>query len=255
MADTSTAADAITAALCHNWKEAIRVNTLILKVDTTNIAALNRLGYAYAQNNQFNLAKTTFQKVLKLDPYNQIAFKHTKKLGKGRQKLLPQANLPRVSPLMFIEEPGITKIVAGVNLAPAQTLATLSPGMEVILKSRNHCVEIRSTANTYIAALPDDIAFKLLKLIASGNRYQAIIKSVEKKSLMILLRELSRGKRFADQPSFTPVSVALSPIPHSAIDRAGDKPNVTTSGEAEDTEDQGNNNENPTNPDLLVRLE
>ena len=243
MANPATSEAAIAAALTHNWPFAIRINTLLLKEDTSNIASLNRLGYAYTQNGQRVLAKTTFEKVLKLDPYNQIALKHTKNLGSVKKKVLPpSAQGYHISPLSFLEEPGVTKIVAAVNLAPTQTLSSLTPGMEITLKPRNHCVEVRIHPNTYIGALPDDISFKLLKLIAAGNRYQAIIKGVDKKSLTLMLREVSRGKKFANQPSFTSPSLSISTASHPAVDRDSEKPITTPTGEGE--EDQ---TDNPTN--------
>ncbi|MBI4066247.1 hypothetical protein HY411_00880 [Candidatus Gottesmanbacteria bacterium] len=237
MGVTPTADDAIAAALTHDWKEAIHINTRILQGDTNNIAALNRLGYAYAQSGQMTKAKLTSQKVLRLDPYNQIAVKQSKKLASVKKKLLPRSPLARISPLSFLEEPGKTKIVSAVNLAPAQILSLLSPGDELTLKPKNHCVEVRIDVNTYVAALPDDVSFKLLKLMASGNRYQAIIKSVEKKSLILLLREIARGKRFADHPSFTPSSINVSALGHIPIDHEGGKPpNISPTGET-DTEE------------------
>lgn len=234
MSVPATAEEAIAAALSHNWKEAIRINATLLKDHDADIASLNRLGYAYTQNGQGKLAKTTFQKVLKLDPYNQIALKHTKNLGSVKKKTIPTAPNSRVSPLSFLEEPGVTKIVAAVNLAPAQTISTLTPGMELTIKARNHCVEVRLPPNTYVAALPDDLSFKLLKLIASGNRYQAIIKGVDKKSLILILREVSRGKKFADQPSFTTPSLSVLTGMHATADREGEKPNATATGDAEE---------------------
>lgn len=214
MVDSPTAEAAIAAALSHNFSLAIRINTALLKNDPSNIAALNRLGYAYAQNGQRTLAKNTLARVLTLDPYNQIALKHTKNLASVKRKGIPTAGANHISPLSFLEEPGVTKIVAAVNLAPAQTIAVLTPGMEVTLKPRNHCVEVRIPPNTYIAALPDDLSFKLLKLMASGNRYQAIIKGVDKKSLILILRETARGRKFAGQPSFTAPAISVSTISH-----------------------------------------
>lgn len=230
-----TAEEAIQAALSQDWKESIRMNLVLLKADKSDINALNRLGYAYIQTHQIKLAKAAFQKVIKLDQYNQIALKHTKKLESMKKTGIVQPNTPsspRVSPLSFLEEPGKTKIVAGVNLAPAETISALSPGMEVALKPKNHCVEVRSLEGIYIAALPDDISFKLLKLIASGYRYQTIVKSVEKKSLVMILRETSRGKRFSDQPSFSSSMVSLS----SPLHPDGDRPNVSTTGESDDAD-------------------
>lgn len=239
MGDAPTANDAIAAALTHDWKLAIHINTHILQEDAQNIAALNRLGYAYAQIGQIAKAKTATAKVLKLDPYNQIAVKFSKKLSVFKKKLPPRSPLGRISPLSFLEEPGKTKIVSAVNLAPAQIVSLLSPGDELILKPKNHCVEIRTDANAYVAALPDDVSFKLLKLIASGNTYQAIIKSVEKKSLILILREIARGKRFADHPSFSPSSVNLSALDAIPTDREGAKPpNVSPTGESDPEESE-----------------
>lgn len=228
MADAPSARDAITAALSRNWKEAIRINTRLLERESDDTASLNRLGYAYAQNGNRALAKIAFENVLKLDPYNQIALKHTKNLGSVKKKMHPATPTNHVSPLSFLEEPGKTKIVAAINLAPTQTIATLTPGMEVTLKPRKHCVEVRVPPNTYIAALPDDISFKLLKLIASGNRYEAIIKGVDKKSLILMLREIARGKKFANQPSFTSASLSVS----------SEKPNAPATGESEETDQE-----------------
>lgn len=242
MAQIPTAEAAITAALSQNWKEAIRINLLLLKEDPSNIASLNRLGYAYLQNGQINLARTAFQKVIKLDEYNQIALKHTKKLMTIKNSTTQSAAISplHVSPLAFLEEPGKTKIVAGINLAPAATISVLSPGMEVTLKPKNHCVEVRSHEGNYIAALPDDISFKLLKLIASGYSYQTIIKSVDKKSLVMILRETARGKRFANQPSFSTSMVSLSSPTHPESDHRSDKPNVSATGETEETDSEDN---------------
>lgn len=236
---TPTAETAIAAALSYNWKEAIRINTLLIKESKNDIASLNRLGYAYSQNGQKTLAKATLEKVLKLDAYNQIALKHIKNLGSIKKKATQATPvLHHVSPLSFLEEPGVTKIIACVNLAPAQTLNTLNPGMEVTLKPRNHCVEVRIAPNTYVAALPDDISFKLLRLIASGNRYQALVKGVAKKSLILIIREISRGKKFANQPSFTAPSISISSGSHSGVNRDNEKPDAIATGEGEGEEEE-----------------
>lgn len=223
MADSPTAAVAINAALTHNWKEAIRINALTLKENKNDIATLNRLGYAYAQYGKRTLAKSTFERVLALDPYNQIALKHLKNSSSVKKKTAPNGLTPHISPLSFLEEPGVTKIVSLVNLAPAQTIGGLFPGTDLMLKPRSHCVEVRVSPNTYVGALPDDISFKLIKLIASGNRYQAIVKGVAKKTLTIMLRETARGKKFAEQPSFTAPRVVIAPTLHTPTQESADE--------------------------------
>jgi hypothetical protein len=131
--------------------------------------------------------------------------------------------------MSFLEEPGKTKIVECVNAAPMAALATVFPGEEVELKARNHVVEVRSSSNTYLAALPDDLSFRLIKFLAVGNTYQALVKSVGKNTVTVFLRELSRGKRFATQPSFA--SSAMY-VPFTRSERGDD----ATDAEAEPKE-------------------
>jgi tetratricopeptide (TPR) repeat protein len=207
---------AISAALVQDWKEAIRINTALLKSNKENISLLNRLGFAYLQSGQFPLAKKTFTKVLKLDPYNQIAEKNLKKLGNVKQKDIVGSGRKQGTPMSFLEEPGKTKIVECVNAAPFPVLSCISPGEEVELKAKNHVVEVRSLNNTYLAALPDDLSFRLIKFLAVGNTYQALVKSVNKNALILFIRELTRGKRFETQPSFA--STAMY-VPFTKTDR------------------------------------
>ncbi len=202
----ATAEDAIAQALAQHWSEAIRTNTAILAQDKGDIDALCRLAFAYLKTGKFTQAKTTYHKVLVLDPYHHIALKNLKRLGTLKRKDVTGVPMQAISPLQFLEEPGKTKIVECVHLAPVAILSTLVSGQEVILKAKNHCVEVRDAKNRYLAVLPDDISFKLNKFMDAGNRYQALVKGVEKQSLKIFLRELSRGKRFAHQPSFTAIT-------------------------------------------------
>lgn len=228
MTDHSLSDQAVAAALSQNWKEAIRVNAAILKESKQDIEALCRLGYAYLKLGHFKEAKMTYEKVLSLDQYNQIAEKNLAKLVSLKKKNLSADGGAAISPLMFLEEPGITKVVECIHVAPPQTLSTLSAGQEVTLKLKNHCVEIRTNQKTYLGALPDDISFRLLKLIQSGNTYRAIVKAVEKNGLKVLLRETGRGKRFANQPTF---AASTSYVPFARGVSAAEAPDMTPTGE------------------------
>lgn len=234
MAHAYTDQDAIDAALRGNWRTAIQINTELLKNDSKNIDVLNRLGFGYLKTRQIKRAREAYQKVLNLDPYNQIALKNSKTLAVLKRKNMTEDRTSPVSPLHFLEDPGKTKIASCVNVAPTQILSTLSPGMEVYLKAKNHCVEVRSEKNLYLAALPDDISFKLIKLLSAGNTYQVIVKGIGKNALTVILRETKRGKRFARQPSF--ISSTGSYLPFFRADAShADKPDVTPTGEDEET--------------------
>jgi len=236
MTDGATAGNAIQKALIQDWKEAIRINSEILKSDKKNIDALNRLGFAYLQTGNLAHAKKCFNQVLSIDQYNQIAEKNLKKLTVTRKRNhVVDAPHSLLSPLIFLEEPGKTKIINCINVAPSKILASIMSGQEVYLKPKKYCIEIRDNDDTYLAALPDDISFKLIKYIAGGNIYQANVKSIGKNSLTVFLRELSRSKKFASQPSFTQ-SGGFIPLARSEL-VAVEKPDVSATGE-EDIEEE-----------------
>lgn len=232
ISDHPTATAAIAAALAQDWKEAIRVNLAILKRDTRDIESLCRLAFAFLKTGQLLAAKRTYQKVLVLDKYNQIATKNLKKMTSLKKKDMTSGASSYMSPMIFLEEPGKTKIVECVHVAPSHVLSTLSAGQEVFLKPKHHGIDVRTSNRTYVAALPDDISFKLHKMISGGNTYQTIVKGVDKKSVKVMLRELKRGKRFASQPSFTSTTSYVS----FAKSGRGDSPNMTPTGEDADSD-------------------
>jgi hypothetical protein len=232
ISDHPTADIAIAAALAQDWKEAIRVNLAILKSDKGDLESLCRLAFAYLKTGQLLAAKRTYQKVLALDQYNQIATKNLKKMTSLKKKDLANEASAFMSPMIFLEEPGKTKIVECVHVAPIHILSTLSAGQEVFLKQKQHGIEVRTSSCTYIAALPDDMSFKLNRMMSGGNTYQAIIKGVDKKSVKIMLRELKRGKRFANQPSFTSTTSYVS----FAKSGTRETPDMTPTGEDTDND-------------------
>jgi len=239
MTDQSLPDAAVAAALAQDWKEAISINTAILKGQKEDIGALCRLGYALMQDGQSSQAKKIFEKILAIDQYNQIAQKNLKKLGSVKKKNGETASMTALSPLMFLEEPGITKIVDCIHVAPPAILSGMFAGQEVVMKAKNHCVEIRTAGNTYLGALPDDISFKLIKYLDAGNTYRAIVKSVEKNFLKVLIREISRGKRFASQPSFT-ANTSYVPFSRGTKD-TGEGPDMTPTGEENDVAEEPEN--------------
>ena len=229
MSGTPAHDDAIAAALAQNWEEAVKLNRAILQIDPTSVDTLNRLGFAYLQLGKTKEAKETYSKVLGIDQYNQIAQKNLVKLNSKSHQ--PGLNGGMVSPLMFLEEPGKTKIASCINLAPSSLIEGLRCGQEVRLKVKKHCIEIRSDDNVYLGALPDDVSFKMSKYMTGGNEYKAIIRSIGKNLLTIFIRELSRGKLFKDQPSFIPSSTFVSP---GRVDESGDRPDTQATGEDEE---------------------
>lgn len=197
---------AIQAALTHNWNEAITINKTILKEKEDDVGALSRLAYAFLQIGKINEAKRIYHRILTIDHFNMIAQKNLEKINSlpKRFKVSPgeQNKTGGLSPNLFLEEPGKTKTVTLANIAQTSILSKLFVGDTVIICSRKYSIEIRSEQKTYLGALPDDIAFRLIRLIKAGNCYHVCIKNVTKNSISVFIREIKKGKKFALQPSF-----------------------------------------------------
>lgn len=195
---------AIAAAIECRWQDALKLNKQIAKVDPENVDALNRQAKAYLELNKLNLAKKYYTLALKFDPYNPIALKNIKIIkamkGGGIQKNLNGVH--PISPLLFLQEPGKTKVVNLLKVAEPQKLSTVFPGMPVELVFKNRRIHILDQQGSYLGILPDDLSFQILRLTKGGNKYEVFIKSVRVNSLAVLLREVYRSKKFKNQPSF-----------------------------------------------------
>ena len=152
------------------------------------------------------------KKVVDIDPYNIIALKNIEKLSKtngsprsprevGHVKANGTAVHTNLSQV-FLYEPGKTKLVNLLNLAPPTILASLNCGDQVKLNPKNHSITVTNDQDIYLGAFPDDLAHRLLSLISGGNQYEAYIKSAGLKLLTVFIRETERSPKFANQPSF-----------------------------------------------------
>jgi tetratricopeptide (TPR) repeat protein len=203
--DTSPAQNAIALALSGKWNEAADVNLNILKGNPSDTEALCRLARAYSELGKISEAKEITNRVLAIDPGNQIATKFLEKL-----KIAKSAGLP-CSPLShnesFLEESGKTKLVQLMNLGEPENLVKLDPGEEVKLIPYSHRVSITTLDGEYVGRLPDDLAARLKNLIKRGNKYQTLIKSASPKEITIFIREIERGDVSDGSPSFPPEKI------------------------------------------------
>lgn len=199
---------AIQAALSHDWETAIHLNETIIEEKKNDIDALSRLAYAYTQTGSIEQARKLYRKILSIDRYNYIAIKNLDKINAlpKNTKITGSTKVGTLSPTLFIEEPGKTKSVTLTNIAPASVLSKLVIGQQMILNPKKHSIEVRDEDKIYLGALPDDIAFRLLKFLKAGNTYTVYIKNVQKNSLSVFIREAKRGKKFSNQPTFTPLN-------------------------------------------------
>jgi tetratricopeptide (TPR) repeat protein len=195
---------AIDAALSCEWEKALDLNLKIIEKDPENVDCMNRLAKAYCELGEYNQAKKIYEDVLKIDAYNTIASKNLKKVASYKKNgtMHNSSNAVSLSPALFLQEPGVTKMVNLIKVAEPNRLLVLSTGMMVNLVPKNRGVSVTDYANHYLGVLPDDISHHLLKLIKGGNKYQAFIKAVKSNGITIIIRETFRAKKFRNQASF-----------------------------------------------------
>lgn len=201
---------AISAALSGDWQKAISINLSLLKENKNDINSLSRLAHAYVQMGKLDQARKLYKKIIVIDKYNIIAQKNLDKLGAIPKTSKISSRMQPVtyslSPSQFLEEPGKTKTVSLKNTAPAGVLSHLNPGTPMALYPKKHSIDIRTLGKIYIGALPDDLAFRLLKFLKAGYEYSTYVKNATKNNVTIFVRETKRAKRFKSQPSFVPAS-------------------------------------------------
>ncbi len=180
---------AIKLALEGNWDTAITLNLQILEEVPTDIATLNRLARAYGEVGQKEKAKSTYQAVLKLDKYNSIATKNL--------RLLPHAKAYNQELVQedFIETIGLTRTISLIKVGSRETLATLCTKQKTLLATKGHLVGVTTTDKHAIGCFPDDLSFKLKKLLDKGYEYSCCIKSVAENAVTVFVREVKRPNR------------------------------------------------------------
>ncbi len=199
---------AIQAALNANWDEAVSLNKKIIKDEPANIDGLNRLAHAFFELGQYEQAKKFYSLALKYDTYNPIATKNLKiiqafkKSGPKREANRYLGGNHRISPLVFLQEPGKTKVVNLIKVAEPEKLSHVYCGMQVLLTPKNRGISVVDEAEAYLGVLPDDVSHNLIRLMKGGNKYEVCVKSVRVNGLSVIIREIFRSSRFRNQPSF-----------------------------------------------------
>ncbi len=228
---------AIDAALDSKWEEALKINKQIIKLEPQNVDALNRQAKAYLELGKSNQAKKYYSEALKYDPYNPIALKNLKimKSFKSNCQKLPSTCHNRLSPSLFLQEPGKTKLVNLLNIAEPQKLSQVYCGMKVEAVIKNRRITIIDVNENYLGVLPDDISHHLLRLIKGGNKYEIFVKSIRVNSLSVIIKETFRSKKFKNQPSF--LEYSDSSVSTNILTSLGN------AGDGEDEDNEGNEEE------------
>lgn len=201
------ALQAVAAAKRGDWPAAIEKNQQLLDINSKDLGAYNRLGTALLQQGEVNRAKTAFKAVLDIDSSNQIARKHLQGINSKQT-----AKKPSFSSEQFIEEPGTTKIVELHRLANKSLLNNLCVGQTCLLVCKNRYISVETSEGEYIGALPEDLSYRLSKLMKRANRYEALVHSANEKECHIYIKEVFRSKKNESINSFPLNRTNLSAI-------------------------------------------
>lgn len=190
--------ESIKSAIAKKWNDAIALNEKILELTPDDLPTLNRLGIAYSMEGENKKSMASFEKVLLLDPHNQIAKNNLARLKSNKKQGLANPFFQTVS---FIEEPGKSKVVPLVNPGEPKIFSTLNIGEPVELSLSKHKVKV-SRGNDFIGYLPDNLSHRLVKLINAGYKYKTIMKSVNAKIPQVFILEARSSKKLRGITSF-----------------------------------------------------
>lgn len=224
---------AVNAAIKLDWIEAAEINKKIISLDKNNLSAHLRLGFANLQLGEWEKAKKTYRKVMKLQPTNNVASENLEriKILELKKNKKNSVGSPFLDPNLFLEVPGKTKTVALVNLGQKNILAQLMIGQKLLLKAKKRKVEIRTSDEDYIGCLPDDLSKRLLFFLKFKSEYKAYIKEASLNRIIIFIMEESKGKKVLKYLSFpaTKIGANMSQVSINAGEEENDSEELTDS--------------------------
>jgi len=186
--DSELAQKAILAALKGKWKDAVKYNKSALKDCPDDVQTLNRLAKAYCELGKINQARLFCKKVIKIDPFDSIALRNLENWE--NLKASERTSSGASCAADFIEEPGKTKLVSLLYLGDPRIISKLSAGEDLILSPHSHRVSVTTKDFKYIGRLPDDLSAKLRRYVKLGSSYRVIVKSVDRRNVVIFIREI-----------------------------------------------------------------
>jgi tetratricopeptide (TPR) repeat protein len=196
---------AIDLAMQGKWREAVAANkSLIENHAAGDVETYNRLGRSYLEVGEYEPARQAYARALDLDRYNVIARKNLERLQRLQGAGIAVAESPnRFEPGSFLEETGKAGVVTLHHPGAEPVVAGLVAGDKVQLKAEGKKLVIQNNRGDYIGLVEPKHAFRLLRLMAGGNRYSANIIS-NGGTLTVMIREVYQDPSQVGHVSFPP---------------------------------------------------
>ena len=181
--------EAIALALKGDWEAAVQTNQDILQAFPDDVEALNRLGKALMELGLYNAARRAFANAVAFSPHNTIAKKNLERLD-HLQDSSPQPKLSKVvTPNLLIEESGKSGVTVLCKPGDDAVLAKVAAGDGVNLRIVDRSLVIEDCQGQYVGQVEPKLALRLMRLMESGNKYEAAVISVDRQDASIVIWE------------------------------------------------------------------
>jgi len=196
--------EAIDKAMQARWQEAVDVNKEILESFPEDVDTYNRLGRAYMELGSYKQAREAYSRSVKLDPYNAIAARNMRRLNDIKEGAQAEVEKDKVEPQQFIEEIGKAGVVALAELAPKEKRASTVAGDKAVLKMEGATLVAENGRGEYLGKVEPKHALRLIRLMAGGNKYSAVVVKSTAGSMTVMVREAYQHPDQAGKLSFPP---------------------------------------------------
>jgi len=215
--------EAVNLAVKGEWERATEVNIAILESFPTDVEAMNRLVKALIETGSYVDAEATLNQVREIAPYNNIAKKNRARLDQltanpdlPKSETSKQARKAAGASQTFIEESGksATTVLRNSNsLRNAngrKTTIHLAPSDPVVVSREKNTVMVKTLDGQLLGQLEPKMGNRLARLMDRGNKYSAVVVSVNDDGVSIMVRETFKHPSLQNMCSFPSQSAANS---------------------------------------------
>ena len=251
--------EAVNLAVKGEWERATEVNIAILESFPTDVEAMNRLVKALIETGSYVDAEATLNQVREIAPYNNIAKKNRARLDQltanpdlAKSETSKQARKAASASQTFIEESGksATTVLRNSNsLRNAngrKTTIHLAPSDPVVVSREKNTVMVKTLDGQLLGQLEPKMGNRLARMMDGGNKYSAVVVSVNDDGVSIMIRETFKHPSLQNMGSFPSQSAANS----NGASRTRVEKRATQSA-LEDDDDEDDDEENIIDEEAL----
>jgi hypothetical protein len=215
--------EAVNLAVKGEWERATEVNIAILESFPTDVEAMNRLVKALIETGSYVDAQAALNQVCAIAPYNNIAKKNRARLDQltanpdlAKSETSKQARKVASASQTVIEESGksATTVLRNSNSLRnsncRKTTVHLAPSDPVVLSREKNTVMVKTLDGQLLGQLEPKMGNRLARLMDGGNKYIAVVVSVNDDGVSIMVRETFKHPSLQNMCSFPFQSAANS---------------------------------------------